>query len=111
MVIKNNNNSFANNLKNILKERNITQHDLAVFLNVREATICRYCLGQNEPNYDTLVKIALYLKVSTDELLGVKSIDTSISRSEYALLNEYRSLPENGKVIAKKQIEILKKNL
>lgn len=58
------------NLKQIRKSKGITQLELAKALDVVKSTICQYEKGNREPDNETLVKIANYLNVSVDELLG-----------------------------------------
>lgn len=67
--------NFKNKLKELRKENNITQKELAKFLNVRNTTISAWEVGDNEPDLTTLVKIAKYFYVTTDYLLGIENED------------------------------------
>lgn len=65
-------NSFGKNLKELRKENNLWQSDLAKKLSVTDATISRWELGKQEPDFDMLIKVAKYFNVSTDYLLGLE---------------------------------------
>ncbi|MBP0725572.1 helix-turn-helix transcriptional regulator [Bacillus sp. RG28] len=49
---------------------NLTQQDVADALNMPRTTYAGYENTDKEPDYDTLVKIANFYKVTTDYLLG-----------------------------------------
>lgn len=57
-------------LKELRKEKNITQIKLAMELNMSQNTISRYETGERQAGYDELIKIADYFNVSIDYLLG-----------------------------------------
>ncbi|MCL2412292.1 MAG: helix-turn-helix domain-containing protein [Treponema sp.] len=62
--------SFSVKLKELRKLNCATQKQIADSLGVREQTYQKYEYGQNEPNMETLVKLADYFDVSADYLLG-----------------------------------------
>lgn len=57
-------------LKQLRKERGISQLKLALDLNMNQNSISRYETGEREADYETLVKFADYFDVSLDYLLG-----------------------------------------
>lgn len=57
-------------IKDVRKSKNITARELADFVNVAESTMSLYENGKREADYKTLLKIAEYLNVSVDYLLG-----------------------------------------
>lgn len=57
-------------LKELRKEKNITQIKLAMELNMSQNTISRYETGERQAGYNELIKIADYFNVSIDYLLG-----------------------------------------
>ena len=59
-------------LKELRKERKISQLKLALDLNMNQNTISRYENMEREADYETLVKFADYFGVSVDYLLGRK---------------------------------------
>lgn len=56
-------------LKELRKEKGISQIKLAMDLSVNQNTISRYETGEREAGYDMLIKIADYFNVSVDYLL------------------------------------------
>ena len=56
-------------LKQLRKERNITQLKLALDLSLNQNCISRYESGAHEADYATLIRIADYFNVSLDYLL------------------------------------------
>ena len=57
-------------LKELRKERKISQLKLALDLNMNQNTISRYENMEREADYKTLIKFADYFNVSLDYLLG-----------------------------------------
>ena len=57
-------------LKQLRKEKNISQLKLAFDLNMSQNTISRYETGEREADYASLIKFANYFNVSLDYLLG-----------------------------------------
>lgn len=56
-------------LKELRKQRKITQLKLAIDLNMNQNSISRYETGEHEADYATLIKLADYFDVSVDYLL------------------------------------------
>ena len=57
-------------LKQLRKEKNISQLKPAFDLNMSQNTISRYETGEREADYASLIKFANYFNVSIDYLLG-----------------------------------------
>ncbi len=57
-------------LKELRKQRHITQLKMAMDLNMNQNTISRYETGEREASYKELIIIADYFNVSIDYLLG-----------------------------------------
>lgn len=57
-------------LKQLRKNKNITQSELGKIINVGKSTISQYESGISNPDYETLKKLADFFNVSTDYLLG-----------------------------------------
>ena len=73
-------------LKELRKEKGITQNKLAHDINLARSTISMYENGLSEPNLEILIQLSKYFNVSTDCLLG---LDNSMSQEPlFALLNE-----------------------
>ncbi len=56
-------------------EGNMTQRELADSLNVTQASISRWEQNQLTIGGENLIKLALFFRVSTDELLGLDEKD------------------------------------
>ncbi|MCI8826707.1 MAG: helix-turn-helix transcriptional regulator [Lachnospiraceae bacterium] len=61
---------FSNRLKEIRKERNFTQKNVADHLGIAERAYQNYEYGKREPNLKTLIKLANYFDVTLDFLSG-----------------------------------------
>lgn len=62
---------FAQRLRELREEKQITQKSLAEILGLSSrSTIANYEQNDREPDYETLIKIAKYFEVSIDYLLG-----------------------------------------
>ena len=59
-------------LKELRKEKQISQLKLALDLSMNQNTISRYENLEREADYNTLIKFADYFNVSLDYLLGRK---------------------------------------
>jgi len=57
-------------LRELRKQRGISQMKLAMELNMSQNTISRYETGEREAGYEELLAIADYFDVSIDYLLG-----------------------------------------
>lgn len=61
---------FGERLLLVLKEREITQRELAEKININETALSRYVNGSRKPRMDILVNIARALNVSVEYLTG-----------------------------------------
>ena len=57
-------------LKQLRKEKKLSQLRLAIDLDMNQNTISRYENIEREADYETLIRFADYFKVSLDYLLG-----------------------------------------
>ncbi len=58
------------NLKTVRKQKNITQLEVANYLNITVSAYGNYELGQRSPTPETLIKLADFFGVTVDYLLG-----------------------------------------
>lgn len=63
---------FGERLKSLRNQANKTQQQVADFLGITRAAYSHFENGRNEPDQETIVKLADYFDVSTDYLLGRK---------------------------------------
>ena len=75
---------FDKCLKDLLAKHKRTQHELAEHLSISTQAVSKWCRGENLPDITLLPKIASFLDVSVDELLGV-----GVSRKQKKI-HEYR---------------------
>ncbi len=61
---------FGGRFKQLRKELNLSQEEIAGKLGIDVSSINRYEKDKREPEYATLLKIAAFFNVSTDYLLG-----------------------------------------
>lgn len=87
-------------LKEIRKSANITQLQLAKALNISQQNLCRYETGQNEPDIQTIIKLADFFHTTTDNLLGHNVpylLDTStLSQEQNELIKEIKKLSSSN---------------
>ena len=57
-------------LKELRKQKQISQLKLAMDLGMNQNTVSRYETGEREADYQTLIAFAEYFRVSVDYLLG-----------------------------------------
>ena len=86
---------IANFIKELRKEKNLTQEELADELHVHRTTVVKWESGSSLPLNDTLVMLSKYFNVSVDELLAGERItpETPIevkNRVTLAILNDRR---------------------
>ena len=84
--------NFGKNLENVLKIRKIKQKDLAQKINLTPSAINNYIKNKTEPNLEMITKIAEELKITTDELLGIKQ-DPELTEHT-RLINKIKELNE-----------------
>lgn len=82
------------------KERNITQTELAEYLFLAPQTVSRWEVGSGAPEITLLPRIAMFFRVSIDELFGVTSLQrTEDLVSRYSVLRDDASFQEAMDVI------------
>ncbi len=57
-------------LKTLMKQKKLTQQNLAETLNLSRASIYKYLEGKAEPNIETLINLADLFGVTVDYLIG-----------------------------------------
>lgn len=58
-------------LKEIREDRDITQKEIAGYLNIKQNTYSQYENGQRQLPIEALIKLAAFFKTSCDYILGV----------------------------------------
>lgn len=74
---------FEKCLRDILVKRGKTQRELAEWLCISTQAVSKWCRGENMPDISLLPKIAIFLDVSVDDLLGVGKLRKQEKIREY----------------------------
>ena len=92
---------FAVRLRQLRKERHITQDALAEKLKLTKQAVSQWERGIREPNFETLEMIADYFNVDTDYLIGREDHTTLLlNGDEHKLVEHFRNLsPEYREAI------------
>jgi transcriptional regulator with XRE-family HTH domain len=92
---------FSKRLKEVRDKKGLTQDDIAIGIRSHKSTISMYENGFRRPSHDMIIKIAEYLNVSADYLIGLtdnpseKLKDDSIQFHQLTgLLRDFFSDPE-----------------
>ena len=64
-------NIFGYRLRELRKERHLSQHALGEMVGACNQSVSFWETGSREPDLDTLKKLAVFFEVSTDYLLGL----------------------------------------
>nr|DAY19811.1 MAG TPA: repressor protein [Bacteriophage sp.] len=81
---------FPKRLRGLMETKNATQQELGEYLKKTRQAIGYYADGSSSPDWETLVKIARYFKVSTDYLLGLT--DTPALNADIRQVADYTGL-------------------
>ena len=85
-------------LKELRAKSNLTQANVASYLNIARETYSRYESGEREMTYETLQLLADMFRVSIDYLLGRYDTNPVILNSpELKMIEDFRALDERGK--------------
>ena len=66
--------TFGERLKSLRKSKNLSQHDMAKFLDITDKGYQNYELNKSTPHLNTLIVFADYFDVSLDYLVGRSDI-------------------------------------
>jgi len=91
---------YGDRFKNLRESRKLSQQQLADALNINRSTYARYELGQTQPDFETLEKMASFYDVSVDYLLGRKSSEHKADPND-----DYDSLAEIKKILQEYNVE------
>lgn len=97
--------NFGDNLRSLIKERRMTQKELACHLNIAPSTLGSYVQNKREPDFSTLKTLAEYFNVSIDYLLDY-SLDETLDARETEMLRIFRSLTKEQQYICMEQCKV-----
>lgn len=91
---------FGENIKELRKERGVTQKELAAAIGVSQGAIFFWEKEINEPTAGCLIKIADYFGVSVDELLSYESAPKTEPTKEKIMFGYFSELkPEQQDIL------------
>lgn len=74
-------------IKELRTEMHKSLRDVAAELNISYSSLSKYERGDQQPSYETLIRIANYFNVTTDYLMGITNSKSSENRSICDQLN------------------------
>ncbi|MDE7362982.1 MAG: helix-turn-helix domain-containing protein [Oscillospiraceae bacterium] len=100
---------FGEKLRMELEKYEITQKEFARRVNVSASTLCGYINTNRQPDFELLKRIAAELHVTTDYLLDYEQVPdiAPLSKTERELLENFRALDEDSKIVVIKLVEKL----
>jgi len=95
------------NLKLLRAERSISQQKLADEIDMSQSSVNGYENHDNEPDIQTLIRIADYFETSVDYIVGHTHIrrkieevsEYALNENESALVDGYRSIPASSRKV------------
>lgn len=97
-------------IKELRKKQNMTQKELARYLNVSEATICKYENNTATPPFETLRTLAATFNISMDILCGMSHKGNvsvhGLSESQKRIITELTDTFRNHNLNVKKDLSI-----
>ena len=96
---------MANRIKELRKEKQMTQVRLGIELNVTQETISAYEIGKHQPSVEILLKISQIFDASLDYIMGLSELRRpldihNLPRDEGTLLSLYHRLDTPKKELA-----------
>ena len=87
---------FSEKFKQLRKEKDLTQDEIADVFHISPKCVSRWETGANYPDVELLPHIAIFFKVTLDELLGTQEILSEKKTKEY--VRDIRNLLNSGKL-------------
>ena len=104
-----------NRIKQLREAKGLSMKDTADALGIPYTTYINYEKGYREPNSEMLIKLSVFFETSIDYLIGKDQVTENgpvpaeriLHKSEIALIQKYRRLPEDGKLAVEATINAL----
>jgi len=87
---------FSEKFKQLRKDKDLTQEQIADIFHVSPQSVSRWETGANYPDVELLPHLAIFFKVTLDELLGTAEIRSEEKVNEY--IKDIRNLLNSGKL-------------
>ena len=94
-------------LKELRKEKGLTQEQFSEILGVSNRSISRWENGVNMPDFDLVIEIANYYQVTIDELLDGERKDDMIDKKTQETLLKVADYSSNEKMVFSKRLNRL----
>lgn len=109
---------MKNIIKDLRKEKGLTQMQLAIQLQIDQTTVSKWELGKAIPDTAMLITLSRFFDVSTDYLLGNSDFyypdrlqsaqkNVGLSPDEQSILDDYRSLSRPERAQAAEYVHYL----
>ena len=106
--------TFGEKIKELRKEKHITQKDMANALSITVSTLSHWECDYQEPSFKDVSRLADFFGCSVDYLLGreddfgnVATPGAELPADEQELLANFRTLPREEKVQARSYVRYL----
>jgi len=97
--------SLGKRLARLRKQKGHTQIELAHKIGITQVLVSDYERGRIRPHYEMVIRLALALEVTTDELLGVKPSKNSTNNPNLKIIQRLKKIealsPSHQKFILK----------
>lgn len=90
---------FGRKLRELRKQKNLTQKQLAALIGVKNSIISFYEVGDRMPSPEIIIKLAAALNVTCDYLLGIEKNETI----------DVSGLDENDKKLVRSLVDTLRR--
>ena len=94
---------FAEHLKRIRKQTDLTQADIADLLHIDRSTYAYYETGKTHPDLEMLCRMAGIFHLTTDELIGYESPNSELFDSsipfEQTMVNRFSRLTKEEQLL------------
>lgn len=90
---------FGINIKELRKEKGLTQTQLAKIIGVTQGAIYFWEKEINEPTVGYIIKLAEFFQVSTDELLAYSAPSSTASTHSAKMMALFNSLSEKQQLL------------
>jgi len=87
---------FSEKFKKLRKDKDLTQEEIADIFHVSPQAVSRWETGATYPDIELLPHIAIFFKITLDELLGTEEILGEAKAKEY--IRDIRNLLNSGKL-------------
>lgn len=96
---------IGNRIKELRKSKKMSQSELGKFIGVSQTTVTAWENGRAEPSSSYVAKLATFFNVSTDYLLGRKTLDNNDIDLDRAIDN---AMSFDGKPVTDHDRKIMK---